>query len=196
MNTENLFTGFNSTDSYAILFIMFISFLLGFLVAYLLRSFRIRKLKKELENVRKELDQAGMEVLAVREQMELKDADLKRINFEKEELMGKMNRLEKEKTELYNNLYQANADQEKVKTSIANYIDTIDGLNNQIADLQSTNTTLLENLDAIEKELEEERKERQERIQANGMTPEREQGFCSNAKRIGRLSKQTKGPGT
>lgn len=164
MDFNKLFEQFQTTDSYAVLFFMIISFLLGFLVAYLLRSSRVRKLNKELKATKKELEQASAELLSVREQLELKEADLKKGNFEKQELQAKVNRLEKEKTELYNSIYAANAEQEKVKTSITNYIDTIESLNNQLVGLQTKNDQLTNDLAAIEKEIEIAEQNRQEAL--------------------------------
>lgn len=159
---EDLFAQFNTEESYAISFFIFVSFLFGFLVAYLLRSSKIRKQRKAAEAKQKELEQASSELLVVREQMELKDADFKRLNFEKEEVQSKVYRLEKDKTDLYNNLYQANAEQEKVKTSITNYIDTIESLNNQMLGLQAKNSTLIGDLESAEKQFDLEEQRRKE----------------------------------
>ena len=140
---NKLFEGLTTIESYFILFVSVVSFLLGFLVAYLLRSSRIRKLNKALKDKQKELEDASTTLATVREQMELKDADLKRANFEIEELRAKVARLEDEKTSLYNELMEANADQEKVKNSIKNYLATIDSLNQEIESLKANGTTVV-----------------------------------------------------
>ncbi|MBK8702538.1 MAG: hypothetical protein IPN33_02250 [Saprospiraceae bacterium] len=50
---DNFFAGFNTTDSYAILFIMLLAFLFGLIVGLLLRGRRIRAIKAERRCYRK-----------------------------------------------------------------------------------------------------------------------------------------------
>ena len=152
---NQLFDGLNTTESYFLLFVSVISFLFGFLIAYLLRSGRIRKLNQELKAKQKELEDASATLATVSEQMELKDADFKRLNFELEEFRAKVARLEEEKAGLYNEVLEANAEQEKVKLSIQNYLSTIESLNEQIIGLKSKNSQLAEgviddNTDALD----------------------------------------------
>jgi len=131
MDFGNLFEGFNTQDSYAILFFLIIAYLLGFLTAFLLRGGKIRRLKKEVKTLIKSKNELEAELEAANEQIRLKDADLKKLGFEKEEAEAKADRIEAERVKLFNQLYEANAEIEKLQASNKSYLLTIEELNNQ-----------------------------------------------------------------
>ena len=101
MDINNFFSGFQTQDSYAILFITLIAFLLGLLTAYLLRGAKIAELKKQLEEAKKRVPELEAQLAAAQEQLDLKDADLKRAQFEQREAEAKAQRLEDEKNNRY-----------------------------------------------------------------------------------------------
>ena len=76
----NYFDGFNTTDSYIILLILFVAFLFGLLVGYLLRSRKVVLLKREIKDLKKKLVEKETEIEALKEQIGLRDADLKKVN--------------------------------------------------------------------------------------------------------------------
>lgn len=53
LDMTNYFDGFNTTDSYIILLILFVAFLFGLLVGYLLRSRKVVLLKREIKDFKK-----------------------------------------------------------------------------------------------------------------------------------------------
>lgn len=151
MDSNSILEQFNSTESYAVLFFMLIAFLFGFIVAYLLRSRRVIQLKRELRDKKKELETLQIEVTGIREQLSLKDADLQKASLEQSELEQKVQRLEQEKANLYNEVYNINAELEQAQASSKTYISTIEDLNNQIVGLKAQNAHLTE-----ERELEDD----------------------------------------
>ena len=101
-DVSKLFNAFDTTESLALLFFMIVSFLLGFLVAYLLRGRVVRKLRKSLKASREELEEAKEQNRQLREQLELKEADLQRLKYEINEGRDKVSRLESERSRFYN----------------------------------------------------------------------------------------------
>jgi predicted flap endonuclease-1-like 5' DNA nuclease len=144
MDFSNYFDGFNTQDSYAILFIMLIAFLFGLLLGYLLRTRRVILLKREVKALKKTLSETQTEMEALKEQIDLKDADLKKASFDHEELEAKIIRLEGEKGKLYNQVLNLTSDYERLQTSSKTYTDTIEDLQNQIVGLKAQNNQLNE----------------------------------------------------
>ena len=137
-----LFDSFDNPDSIAILFFLIVAFLLGLFVGYLLRSGKVIKLKRELRDKKKELEELQLEYQRVGQELSQKEADLKRVDFAMEELQKKTTRLEEEKTNLYNEVYASNAEVEKLQANVKSYALTIEELNQQMAELQEQNTAL------------------------------------------------------
>ena len=101
-DVAKLFNAFDTTESLALLFFMIVSFLLGFLVAYLLRSRVVRRLRKALKANREELEETQAQNKQFREQLELKEADMQRLRYEINEGRDKVSRLESERSRFYN----------------------------------------------------------------------------------------------
>lgn len=146
----NLFDGFNTQDSYAILFITLIGFLFGLLLGYLLRTRRVIALKRELKAEKKKLEQATAEIAILKEQIDLKDTDLKKASFDREELEAKVLRLEGEKHKLYNQVLNLSSDLERIQSSSKTYTDTIEDLQNQLVGLKAQNVQLNQEVKAEE----------------------------------------------
>lgn len=138
----NYFDGFDTTDSYIILLILFVAFLFGLLVGYLLRSRRVVLLKREIKDLKKKLGELEAEIEALKEQIDLRDADLKKASFDIEERDAKVSRLEREKAQLYNQVVALNAELEKLQASNKTYASTIEDMNDQILGLKAKNTEL------------------------------------------------------
>jgi predicted flap endonuclease-1-like 5' DNA nuclease/cell division protein FtsL len=138
----NYFDGFDTTDSYIILLILFVAFLFGLLVGYLLRSRRVVLLKREIKDLKKKLGELEAEIEALKEQIDLRDADLKKSSFDIEERDAKVSRLEREKAQLYNQVVALNAELEKLQASNKTYASTIEDMNDQILGLKAKNTEL------------------------------------------------------
>ncbi len=147
MDFSKFFSNFDSIESLAILFIMLIAFLFGLIVGYLLRGGAVRRLKQELEQKNQELANAQAEAARLQEEMNLREADLRKAQFEAEENKTKVARLSDEKTKLYNEVYTLNQqlEQQSGRGDAAQLTElnaTIERLNQEIAALQSRNTQL------------------------------------------------------
>lgn len=165
MDLSNLFSNFNTIDSYAILFMLLIAFLFGLLVGYLLRGGAVRRLKRELEEKQKQTVEAQAEAARLKEELNLRDADLRKAQFEVEENKTKVTRLADEKTKLYNEVYALNTELETLKKSgggantseVLELNQTIERLNAQITALQSRNKQLENELTQLKNTPVEER---------------------------------------
>ncbi len=142
MDFSKFFSNFESQESIAILFFLIVAFLLGFIAGYLARSGTVRRLKRELEEKQKALAAIQAEIPHLQEQLSLKEADLRKAQFEVEENKAKVTRLAEEKAQLYNEIYSTNADIEKLQISNKAYLATIEDLNNQILGLKAKQTQL------------------------------------------------------
>ncbi|MBK7871065.1 MAG: DUF1049 domain-containing protein [Saprospiraceae bacterium] len=153
MDFSKFFSNFDSPDSIAILFFLIIAFLFGLLVGFLLRGGAVRRLKRELEQKQKELAAAQAEIPRLQEELNLREADLRKVQFETEENKTKVARLADEKTKLYNEVYALNTELENLKKlgggevvdnsqEITELNVTIDRLNAQITSLKSRNQQL------------------------------------------------------
>lgn len=143
---ENIFAGFNTADSYAILFIIFIAFLFGLVVGLLLRGRVVRQLKKELKAANEQVAAANAEVAGIRDQLPLKEADLRKCELEKADMVDRANHFEEEKTRLYSEVYNLNATIEKWQAAHREQTATIEELQRQLSALQSQNTQLNEEI--------------------------------------------------
>ncbi len=149
MDINNLFANFNTVDSYAILFMLFLAFVFGLLAGYLLRGRKVRRLQKALDDKAQELTRAREELTRLQEELGLRDADLRKAQFEVEEQKSKIARLADEKTQLYNEVYTANAELERLRkmeksdpAAVAALQATIETLQQEIKTLQQRNAQL------------------------------------------------------
>ena len=151
----NYFDGFDTTDSYIILIILFGAFLFGMLVGYLLRTGKVIRLKREVKDLKKKLAELEAQIEALKEQIDLRDADLKKASFDLEERDAKIGRLEKEKNKLYNEVYSLNSDIEKLQASNKTYTTTVEDLQDQILGLKTKNISLGKEVEKDEEEINE-----------------------------------------
>lgn len=142
LDMTNYFDGFNTTDSYIILLILFVAFLFGLLVGYLLRSRKVVLLKREIKDFKKKIGELETEIEALKEQIDLRDADLKKASFDVEERDAKVDRLEREKAQLFNQVVELKSELEKLQASNKTYASTIEDMNDQILGLKAKNTEI------------------------------------------------------
>lgn len=146
---QDLFTNFDTQDSYAILAIMFVALLFGMLIGFLLRATRIRKLKKELKEEKKKLSDSLLQnetLLAQQVELEKK---LKQAEYNLATYTDKLDELEKDKAKLLKDVYQVNQTLEEAQTSNRDYVSTIATLKDDMIKLKLENSQLA-------KEVEEE----------------------------------------
>ncbi|RMG79748.1 MAG: DUF1049 domain-containing protein, partial [Bacteroidetes bacterium] len=144
---ENLFTALNHEDSIAFLISMFIAFLIGFVTGWILYGGRARRFRKEAKRLQSELDNALTEQNLLREQLDLKEADLVKAEREAEEAIHLARTVENEKKQLSADLDTAHEAMEVLNAKIRSYTNTIEDLNNQILGLKARNNQLSQNLD-------------------------------------------------
>lgn len=147
MDFKQFFTQFTAPESIAILILWVLAFLLGILLGSVLRGRSVRRMKQELELKQDELEAAQGEVTRLTDELHLREADLRKTQFEVEEQKSKGSRLEDEKTKLYNEVYALNTELEKLRkvdttAAAAASNSTIERLNEEIAVLRSQNEAL------------------------------------------------------
>lgn len=155
MDLNNFFSNFTSPDSIALLILWVLAFLFGILLGSVLRGGAIRRLRKEFETKQNEWTASQGEVTRLTEELHLREADLRKMQFEVEEHKSKALRLTDEKTKLYNEIYALGNEIETLRknapvatdtAAIAELNTTIEGLNNEISALQTRNKLLEEEL--------------------------------------------------
>ena len=137
-----LFTELNNEDSIAIVFFLFISFLIGLIFGRFSNAGKYRRARKALRQKESELISLQAEHNLLLEQFEESEANLKKAETENVNLKNTVTRLEREKMEIQGDLY-ASADQvEKLKKTNLSNLSQIEALNNKISSLQTSNSNL------------------------------------------------------
>lgn len=133
---DNFFASFNSQESIAILFFLILAFLFGLLTGFLLRGSRVAQLRRALEAKDKELADLQQQIIDLKGQLDLLNADLKKAVFEAEEQMTRAARLEEENTRQYREMLSLNEEIERLQGANTAYASNIEDLNNQILGLK------------------------------------------------------------
>jgi len=123
---------------------MLIAFLVGFIIAYLLRSGKVRRLKKELSEARQQLETNQTLLTSAQDQLKQRNAELQEESREKVDLMERLRIIEQEKDQQLHDVVALNQRLEEVQATNRTYSHTIDDLNNQIIGLKTQNEQLLE----------------------------------------------------
>lgn len=148
---QDLFQALEHEDSVSFLLFMFASFLIGFLTGWILYGGRARRYKKEARQLKSDLDGVHAELSVLKEQLELKDADLVKAEREAEEAIHLARTVEAEKAQLNTDLDDAHGAMETLNAKIHSYTNAMDDLNNQILGLKARNNQLN---DDVERESE------------------------------------------
>jgi len=147
MTDQTLINYFIQIDSREGLFLwmcMLIAFLVGFIIAYLLRSGKVRRLKKELSEARQQLETNQTLLTSAQDQLKQRNAELQEESREKVDLMERLRIIEQEKDQQLHDVVALNQRLEEVQATNRTYSHTIDDLNNQIIGLKTQNEQLLE----------------------------------------------------
>ncbi len=148
MNWEDFFASWETKESYAVIMFMIVAFLLGMLVGALLRTPRIRRLRRELEESNQKLEASRRELGAMKDQLDEKQAQTERALFELEEARSKAETLELDKARLYKEVYNVNQEIERLQTANKSYLGSIEDLNDQVLGLKTRNEQLALELEA------------------------------------------------
>jgi len=137
-----LFTELNNEDSFAILFFLFISFLIGLIFGRFSVGGKYRRAKKALKQKESQLIALQAEHNVLLEQYEENETALQKATSENNDLKSHNAALEQEKMELQGDLYAAADQIEKLKRDNLSNLSKIEDLNNKISVLQTSNTNL------------------------------------------------------
>lgn len=151
---QDLFTNFDTQDSYAILAIMFVALLFGMLIGFLLRATRIRKLKKELKEEKKKLSDSLLQNEALLAQQTELETKLKQAEYNLATYTDKLNELEKDKAKLLKDVYQVNQSLEEVQTSNRDNVSTIATLKDDMIKLKLENSQLAKEVDQEDQQVD------------------------------------------
>ena len=151
---QDLFTNFDSQDSYAILAIMFITLLFGMLIGFLLRAPRISKLKRELKAEKKKVSELQLELEGLQQQQLENEKKLKQATYNLTTYTDKIDELEKERAKLLKDAFHANQQLESVQTNTRQYDTTIAQLKDQITQLKQENAQLKEELEKEDEQVD------------------------------------------
>lgn len=139
---ENLFDSLGHPDSIMFLISMLVAFLIGFLAAWILWSGRAKRYQKEAEKWKKSHADLALELSAVREQLELKQADVVKARREAAEALESLTNFRDDRAKWQSDLDQSLEETVRLHASAHDYQAIIEDLNNQIADLKTHNELL------------------------------------------------------
>ncbi len=140
----NYFTQIDSREGLFLWMCMLIAFLLGFIIAYLLRSGKVRRLKKELSEARQQMETNQTLLTSAQDQLKQRNAELQEESREKVDLMERLRGVEQNKDQQLHEVVALNQRLEEIQTTNRTYSHTIDDLNSQIVSLKTQNEQLLE----------------------------------------------------
>lgn len=140
----NYLTQIDSREGLFLWMCMLVAFLLGFIIAYLLRSGKVRRLKKELSEARQQLETNQTLLTSAQDQLKQRNAELQEESREKVDLMERLRVLEQQKDQQLQEVVATNQRLEEVQATNRTYSHTIDDLNNQITNLKAQNEQLSE----------------------------------------------------
>lgn len=150
MDFSTFFAAFQHEDSIVLLVFMLLSFLIGFVLAWIMWGGRARRAEQEVERLRKEHSQLQGTLADLTEQLELKDADLARAMREADEAREQLEALGLEKGELEAENLILRQKLEKQQATIRSLEQTLEDLNNQIVGLKTKNRQLTEQIEREE----------------------------------------------
>jgi predicted flap endonuclease-1-like 5' DNA nuclease len=149
MDFTQFFDKMESQESYTILFITIVGFLFGLLVGLLLRTAKVRRLRKELNETKTKYDEAQVQLTAAREELQKNENALQEAQQEARTLVDKMQVLEQEKDNIYSQVYSLNTELEQEQASNRTYAATIEELSDQIVGLKTQNEQLAAEIEAL-----------------------------------------------
>ncbi len=139
---DNFFTEFWSPDSVMFMISVLFCFLIGLLTGWAMYGRRANKLEKEVEKRKQDYDTLLAKYNDIKEESDLKDADLVKAQRASKEAIEVAKSLEAEKDQWQANLDSAVEDSVKAQSVINSYQTTIEDLNNQIVGLKARNAEL------------------------------------------------------
>ncbi len=149
MDFTQFFDKMESQESYTILFITIVAFLFGLLVGFLLRTAKVRRLRKDLGEAQTKHDEVQAQLTLVQDELQQKNQALEEAQQEARTLVDKMQVLEREKDNIYNQVYGLNTELEREQATNRTYAATIEELSDQIVGLKTQNEHLAAEIEAL-----------------------------------------------
>ncbi len=136
---ENLFESLNHQDSVFFLLSMLVSFLIGFIAAWLMWRGAAKRYQREAADWKKKYDDQTLELASLREKLDLSTADLAKAKREAETALAQAVATQNEKIKWQKDLDQSLEETVRLHASSHAYQATIEDLNNQIIGLKTRN---------------------------------------------------------
>lgn len=134
---EEFLAALKHEDSIAFLLSVFVSFLIGYLTAWVLYGGRAGKVKKLLHKTSESLKQAEADRDTLRENLDLSKADMVRLERENHELLANNRKLEEQHNTWQQELKIAQRRTAQAEEGARSYSATIEDLNNQLLGLKT-----------------------------------------------------------
>ncbi len=134
---DNLLASLNHEDSIAFLISVFVSFLIGYVTAWILYGSRASRLKKKLKAAKAEISELTAEKDQLRQELDLGKADQVRLQREAQELAATARKLEEERSQWHQELKKAHQRAAQAEEDARSYASTIEDLNNQLLGLKA-----------------------------------------------------------
>ena len=144
MDINWLFDGFYREISIGLLLALLITFLLGILFGFFRWATQLKRLRKALQEKENELGQMRDERDSLKEQYDLLSADLKRTEYEAENLRTSLQQAEEANQTVKADLFTLNEHLGQLQSANDSYAATVEDLNNQIIGLKTQHQQLLE----------------------------------------------------
>ncbi|HFA48990.1 MAG TPA: hypothetical protein ENJ95_08235 [Bacteroidetes bacterium] len=141
---ENFLSNFWGEDSLIFMFSALVSFLIGFITAWLMWGGKAKRYQREAEKWKKNHDDLQLKFNNLKGELDLKEADLVKAQREAHEAIQLAKSIEAEKDKWQADLNAAIEDSVKAQATASSYQATIEDLNNQIIGLKSLNAELTE----------------------------------------------------
>lgn len=139
---ENLFESLNHQDSIFFLLSVIVTFLIGFVAAWIMWGSRANRFKREAADWKKKHDELSLELASVREKLDFSTADLAKSKRDAEVAMEQAASIQNEKKKWQKDLDQSLEETVRLQAYSHTYQDTIDELNTQILSLKQRNELL------------------------------------------------------
>ena len=134
---ERLFKSFDSQESLAFAAFVLGAFLLGLIFAWLVHGTRARRRRKANAKLRQQVLDLEAQQHKVKEELELKDADLEKLRLELEQQRIANTELRTQLEATQQQLHQRTEENAKLQAAAHSYTGTIDELNKQVVGLTS-----------------------------------------------------------
>ena len=115
----NIFNALTTPESLWVVLFLFVSFLIGFITAWLMRGKTVRRLREQVKKYEIDLEALNREHNDLKEKYGILEADVKRLQLELDDQKDKRHRLEAEKGQLFADLYGAKASIEELENNYA-----------------------------------------------------------------------------